>query len=487
MRKVERKRMNSEHKKYFLVGSLCIAIFLMLGIGYAILSQQLEIEGTAQITSNWKILFTSAEEKEMNQATTTKKEISDLTTLTLDVQLEQPGASATYDVVVENQGDLDAVLSKIDGISESNSKVSVENIKTGDSLLAGDNKTFQVKVYWDENVDFSETDMQKEIEITLTYEQSDDGVPLPPKPGEGESIGGQTVEVVTSGDGLYEDQYETGRYIYRGSEPNNYIQFNNELWRIVAKETDGTYKIVRDELLPQNEGYTFMAYDESYHRSYKNNTYCPYPNYGCGVYAAVSGIFQTPNGNYSGTVTEDSSMKEYLNDTYYSTLNGIAKTQVQSHTFNIGSVQYLDQSGNDSIEKNIAGEKMYQWTGNVGLINVSDVLKASTNTACTSATDEFNAVTWDGLETCGSYLTYFDTINEEISGTSYWTINAFSAESGDNSNNVWHVAFTQGLGGFGCNTASHDSYNGARPVLFLKSSIQITGGDGTKSNPYILG
>ena len=65
MEKVERKRMNSEHKKYLFVGSLCIAIFLMLGIGYAILSQQLDINGTAQITSNWKILFTSAEEKEM--------------------------------------------------------------------------------------------------------------------------------------------------------------------------------------------------------------------------------------------------------------------------------------------------------------------------------------------------------------------------------------------------------------------------------------
>ena len=53
MRKIERKRMNSEHKKYFLVGSLCIAMFLMLGIGYAVLSQQLDINGTAQITSNW--------------------------------------------------------------------------------------------------------------------------------------------------------------------------------------------------------------------------------------------------------------------------------------------------------------------------------------------------------------------------------------------------------------------------------------------------
>ena len=488
------KRSHKVKAQHFLIGTICIAAFLMLGIGYAILSQQLDINGTAQITSNWKILFTSAEEKEMIQATTTKKEITDLTTLTLDVNLTQPGASATYDVVVENQGDLDAVLSKIDGISESNSKdpksikVSVENIKTGDSLLAGEDKTFQVKVYWDENVDFSETNMQKEIEITLTYEQSDDGVPLPPKPGEGESIGGQTVEVVTSGDGLYEDQYEAGRYIYRGSNPDNYIRFNNELWRIVAKETDGTYKIIRDELLPQNEGYTTMAYDVENHRLTENNTYCTYPIGGCGVFAAVSGTFRTPDGKYSGTVTEDSSIKEYLNNTYYPTLDGTAKTQMQSHTFNIGSVQLLDESGNDSIEKNIAGEKMYQWTGNVGLINVSDLLKASTNAACTSATDEYNATMEDTpRETCGSYLTYFDTINEELGEIDYWTINASSAESADGSNYVWFAAFFPGFGGFGDYSAYGDSNLGARPVLYLKSDIELTSGTGTELDPFVIG
>ena len=488
------KRSHKVKAQHFLIGTICIAAFFMLGIGYAVLSQQLDINGTAQITSNWKILFTSAEEKEMTNATTTRKEITDLTTLTLDVNLTQPGASATYDVVVENQGDLDAVLSSINGVSENNNKdpqaikVSVENIKVGDPLLAGEDKTFQVKVYWDASVDFNETNMSKEIEITLTYEQSDDGVPLPPEPGEGESIGGQNVEVVTSGDGLYEDQYETGRYIYRGSEPNNYIQFNNELWRIIAKETDGTYKIVRDELLPQNEGYTFMAYDEANHRATENNTYCTNPNWGCGVFAAVSGTFQTPNGNYSGTVTEDSSIKEYLNNTYYPTLNGTAKTQVQSHAFNIGSVQYLDESGNDSIEKNIAGEKMYKWTGNVGLINVSDLLKASTNTACTSATDELNGAMQDvPEETCGSYLTTMSPINEELGGIGYWTMNAFSAESDADSYNVWLAAFTQGLGVFGRNNAHFDDFSGARPVLYLKSDIELTSGTGTKLDPFVIG
>lgn len=494
MRKVERKRMNSEHKKYFLVGSLCIDIFLMLGIGYAVLSQQLDINGTAQITSNWKILFTSAEEKEMNNATTTRKEITDLTTLTLDVNLTQPGASATYDVVVENQGDLDAVLSSINGVNENNNKdpkaikVGVENIKVGDPLLATESKTFQVKVYWDANVDFNETNMSKEIEITLTYEQSDDGVPVGPIPSDGVDMGGQNVELVTSGDGLYEDQYEDGRYVYRGSEPNNYIQFNNELWRIIAKETDGTYKIIRDEILPQNANYTPMAYDVENHRLTENNTYCTNPQWGCGVFAAVSGTFQTPDGKYSGTVTEDSSIKEYLNNTYYPTLNGTAKTQVQSHTFNIGSVQFLDVSGNDSIQKNIAGEKMYQWTGNVGLVNVSDLLRASTNIACTSATDEMNAVMQEVLkETCGSYLTTMSPINEELGGIGYWTMNAFSAESVDRSYFVWSAAFYRGVGGFGFDIAYYDDDSGARPVLYLKSDIEITGGDGTKGNPFVIG
>ena len=298
-----------------------------------------------------------------------------------------------------------------------------------------------------------------------------------------------TDNVVASGDGLYEDKYESGRYIYRGSEPNNYIEFNDELWRIISKETDGTYKIIRDELLPQNEGYTTMAYDEAYNRPTENNTYCndPSGSGSCGVYAAVSGIFQTPDGKYSGTVTEDSSIKEYLNNTYYPTLTGIAKTQVQSHAFNIGSVQYLDESGNDSIEKNIAGEKMYQWTGNVGLINVSDLLKASTNIACTSATDEMNALMQEApQETCGSYLTTMSPINEELGGIGYWTMNAFSAESDDYSDYVWNAAFRQGVGVFACSNADNDNHYGARPVLYLKSDIEITGGDGTKGNPYII-
>ena len=470
-----------------LVGTIIVSVFLMLGIGYALLSQTLQINGTANITSKWKILFTSAEEKEMNNATTQLKEITDDTTLTLNVELTQPGATATYDVVVANQGDLDAVLSKIEGVEETNNsdplpiKVHLENIAEGDPLLKGEEKTFQVIVEWDASQDFNETNMKKEISITLTYEQSDGGVPVIPTPGEdGVNMGGQNVELVSSGDGLYEDSYENGRYIYRGQSPNNYVEFNNELWRIIAKETDGTYKIIRDEILPGT-----IAFDSRFYRSYANNTYCTSLQsfLGCGVYGKVSGTYARPDGQYeSGTVTEDSSIADYLNGEYYNGLTANARVQIQQHVYNIGPVEYYAKTANDSLSKNIAGEKMNTWTGNIGLVNVSDILKASTNPACTSVTDQINQLMGSGTNTCDSnYLVDFPD------QTAYWTINNLVSEGNDDSGFAWYAAQSEGSVGLVFSYAHMDSPVSARPVLFLKSSIQFTSGNGSESQPFQIG
>ena len=296
-----------------------------------------------------------------------------------------------------------------------------------------------------------------------------------------------TDNVVTEGDGLYEDIYEEGRYVYRGTDPNNYIEFNNELWRIVAKESDGTYKIIRNELLPQNSEFTTMVFDESYHRLTQKNSYCDYPSWGCGVFAAVSGEFSTPSGSKRGTVTEDSSIKEYLNGTYYSSLSGTSKNQMTAHSFNIGAVDYLDESGSaaDSLSKNIAGEKMYTWSGNVGLANVSDILKASTNPLCKSATDQLNPLMDSGTSTCNSnYLLGLPD------NTGFWTINAFGSESGSGSGSsdpagAWDAAVNEGMSGLAYYYAYNDGLGGARPVLYLKSDTTLNG-SGTAEDPFTI-
>ena len=280
-----------------------------------------------------------------------------------------------------------------------------------------------------------------------------------------------TDNVVTEGDGLYEDIYEEGRYVYRGQDPDNYIMFNDELWRIVAKEADGTYKIIRNDVLADR------AYDEANHRSTEKNSYCTNPQFGCGVYAAVEGTFSSPSGSQSGTVTEDSSIKLYLNDDYYvNDIDSTAKEQMTSHSFNIGAVERLAYAASDSIEKNIAGEKMYQWTGNVGLANVSDILRASTNPLCTSATTSYN-----GTNECNSnYL----LDKGSASSLYYWTINAYSYESGGLSAGVWRGTVLGSGAALGHSSASR-SASAPRPAVFLKSDITLNG-SGTSEDPFTI-
>ena len=60
-------------------------------------------------------------------------------------------------------------------------------------------------------------------------------------------------ELAVSGDGLYEAQGEPGRYIYRGTNPNNYINLKENgtdvTYRILSYESDGTIKVIRDASL----------------------------------------------------------------------------------------------------------------------------------------------------------------------------------------------------------------------------------------------
>ena len=119
---------------------------------------------------------------------------------------------------------------------------------------------------------------------------------------------------------------------------------------------------------------------------------------------------------------------------------------------------------------------MYTWNGNVGLANASDILKASTNPLCTSAT-----TSGSDLDACNSnYL----LDRGAASYLYYWTINASSDGSGGNSSRVW--------GGSGdssraylFSSRAHASSNAPRPVVFLKAETTLSG-EGTLNNPYTI-
>ena len=109
----------------------------------------------------------------------------------------------------------------------------------------------------------SSTDVQgaiDELYLTCTAEKVD--------------VGGQEVTTVISGDGLYADEYEEGKYTYKGANPNNYVTFNNEKagWRIISINSDGTIKIMKNDIIGEN-----IAWDTSnsnnWNRPASLNTY----------------------------------------------------------------------------------------------------------------------------------------------------------------------------------------------------------------------
>lgn len=58
--------MRTRQKQRIMIGVLC-TIIMGLAVGYAVLSQQLNIQGTGSITSDFNIVFTNIEE--INQVT----------------------------------------------------------------------------------------------------------------------------------------------------------------------------------------------------------------------------------------------------------------------------------------------------------------------------------------------------------------------------------------------------------------------------------
>ena len=463
-----KQRFNTRQRNYIILG-LC-SILLVMAAGYAAFSSRLTINGTSNISSEWKVLITDIQSSVLaGEATDAEEPSHTEATATFKTNLVSPGDSMQYDITVENRGDIDAVLESIDVNTSDNEAILFETtgIKRGDKLLPDESDILTVIVTYNPEITDQPSNLNATVTVTLNYVQ-DDGSILPEP--EGPSIGGISVPTVESGDGLYADEYEPGRYIYRGQDPDNYITFNNETWRIISKEADGTYKIIRNDVLSNR------AFDTQNRTS--SSTYCKSTS-GCGVYAAVSETFSSPSGSQSGTVTEDSSIKIYLNDDYYvNNINSTAKDQMTSHSFNIGAVEYLDRSGAkaDSIEKNIAGEKMYTWTGNVGLANVSDILRASTNPLCTSATTSNN-----NLTVCNSnYL----LDKGSRSGLYYWTINAYSHERGGISYTAWYGSAGSASAGVAYAYAYRSS-NAPRPVVFLKSDTTLNG-SGTPDDPFTI-
>ncbi len=267
--------MRTRQKQRIVIGTLC-AVIIGLAVGYAVLSQQLTINGTGGIASDFNILFTDIQEGTMNGATTVNKQITNSTTATFTIDLKKPGDSGEYLITVENRGTIDAMVESIKGIDEANQSAptditfSISDIAVNDKLKAKESKVFKVKVNWDSN-STSIPDTNKDLTLKINFVQ-DTGT-TPPSDGSISSTVDNLLD--SSTDGTY--NYMDGTYL-KGEQTTNYVWFDGFMWRIMGKNADGSIRMITEEnvtTIPWGADDTAQDYDNSYVNDWLNNYFYP--------------------------------------------------------------------------------------------------------------------------------------------------------------------------------------------------------------------
>ncbi len=270
-------------------------------------------------------------------------------------------------------------------------------------------------------------------------------------------VNGAKIPTVTSGDGLYKDSYEENVYTYRGNNPNNYVTFNGETWRIVSINTNNeTIKIIRSSVLSD------MAYDTSNNgRFVSSSQYCNAIS--CNIYGSLNSLYDT-NGNkittlarpINGTAymlpSKESEISTYLNGTYYNTLNSTAKNMIVNGDYKAAILDSTTFS-QTNISTQIGNIKKAIWKGKVGLLDATEYMRATTGSSVSSDN-------WLHI------------------GDAYWTMSGRSINA---SNLVWVIHSDGDIWYLN----SSNSY-GVRPVLTLSADVKIKSGNGTSGAPYQL-
>ena len=240
---------------------------------------------------------------------------------------------------------------------------------------------------------------------------------------------------------------------YEGKNPNNYVWFNNEYWRIIGVFDSASHgqsgkklvKLIRSEVLgnfvwykTQSNYWSSSPIKKILNSAYYNATDGTDSGYCYGSTSSVS------NCNYS---------KIGIQDNYR---NMIAKVRWYD-----GSSSSLDATA----EEFYIYERKSSYEHYVGLMYMSDYGFSSPSSACTRNTlmSKYNS-------TCMNQNWLFGKGEE-------WTMTPSAMYNG-------HAFY---LSEYGTNTSETRNGKSIRPVIFLDSSVYKIDGDGSLENPYIIG
>ena len=167
--------MRDRKKRNIIIGMLC-CVLVAMGIGYAILSQTLNISGVANMKGDWNVKITNMELiSTTGMAKELEKSFTD-TTATFKGEMYIPGDSAEYKITVTNAGNIDAKLASVSqSIENEVSDIKFTNTALeGRILKSGESYEFNVKAKFnDEATSIPDKSKIPTYTITLQYVQYD--------------------------------------------------------------------------------------------------------------------------------------------------------------------------------------------------------------------------------------------------------------------------------------------------------------------------
>ncbi len=270
-------------------------------------------------------------------------------------------------------------------------------------------------------------------------------------------------------DMLAYDDYENLRYI--GADPNNFVYFNCndyanpsnstcELWRIIGIFSEDTHGISGQKLLKlvRSESLGNIDWDSANTNDWSTAS----------LQTALNGDYLNRSGTYASTGIKNDTTRNMI-ETVTWKLGGTANYTSSSN--GLASHWYRYERGTT-----VYSGRPTTWSGKVALMYPSDYGYATSGGSTTDRTTCLAA----GLYNWNFSNYYSDCYNNDWlydSNATQWTLTPNSYDSVG----LFYVLSS----GFVANaSAGYSAW--ARPSLYLKSSVSITGGTGTSTDPYTL-
>ena len=282
-------------------------------------------------------------------------------------------------------------------------------------------------------------------------------------------------------DEVVDDETIDNNLRFIGADPENYVWFNEELWRIIGVMNnidDGTgkketrLKIIRDEPIGE------YSWDNK-----ANGVGSSISDYGSNDWSDSALQIVLNSGAYWNRTTGDCpyGMNNAVISCDFSTigLTSNAKNMVDNSVWHLGGSNIYDGLTAEVWYGHERGNYVYNgrptsWTGKVALMYPSDYGYATSGGITTSRDECLNLTltTWstETINDCKNTDWLYTT-------TAQWILNTDPT--------IAHYSMTILRGGSVTNASVRDIYT-VNPVVHLKSSVKIISGVGTKEQPYLL-